>query len=225
MTHTPADEPLNLAVYSLPTPHETVTAAPAFTGRWKLLAIMFICSLPVMASYLAYFVVRPQGHAGFGELIEPVRPVGALLGQGLDGVLHPLANLKGQWLLVSVGTGGCAPDCQQRLFLQRQLRKTLGKDQNRVDWVWLVNGNAPVADNMRQALDDAVVLRVDHASLAHWLVAPNGHAVSDFLYVVDPMGNTMMRFPAQFDGAGAAKARRDLDRLLRASVSWDTPGR
>lgn len=225
MTKAVADEPLNLAVYSLPKPHESASATSPLTGRWKLLAIMLICSLPVMVSYLAYFVVRPQGQASFGALIEPVRPVDALVGRGLDGTERPLADLKGQWLLVSVGAGACAPDCQQRLFLQRQLRKTLGKDQERVDWVWLVNDSAPVADSLRQALDDAVVLRVDHASLAHWLLAPNGQTVGDFLYVVDPMGNTMMRFPAQFDGAGAAKARRDLDRLLRASVAWDTPGR
>lgn len=225
MTNTQADEPLNLAVYSLPKPHETVTATSAVTGRWKLLAMMFICSLPVMASYFAYFVVRPQGRAGFGELIDPVRSVEALLGRGLDGAVRPLASLKGQWLLVSVGTGDCAPDCQQRLFLQRQLHKTLGKDQDRVGRVWLVSDNALVADSMRQALDDAVVLRVDQATLARWLVAPPDQALSDFLYVVDPMGNTMMRFPAQFDSAGAAKARRDLDRLLRASVSWDTRGR
>jgi len=224
MTKTAAEEPLNLAVYSLPKPHDA-TAAPTFTGRWKLLAIMFICSLPVMASYLAYFVARPQGQASFGTLIDPVRPVDALVGRGLDGEERPLAVLKGQWLLVSVGAGACASDCQQRQFLQRQLRKTLGKDQARVDWVWLVNDDAPLADSLRQTLDDAVVLRLDHASLAQWLVAPNGQALSDFLYVVDPLGNTMMRFPAQFDGAGGARARRDLDRLLRASVSWDTPGR
>ena len=224
MTKTAADEPLNLAVYSLPGPHEA-RGTSTLTGRWKLLAIMFICSLPVMVSYLAYFVVRPQGQASFGTLIDPARPVNALVGRGLDGVERPLISLKGQWLLVSVGAGACDPDCQQRLFLQRQLRKTLGKDQARVDWVWLVNDNAPVADSLRQTLDDAVVLRLDHAALAQWLVAPNGQTLSDFLYVVDPLGNTMMRFPAQFDGAGAAKARRDLDRLLRASVSWDTPGR
>ena len=44
-------------------------------------------------------------------------------------------------------------------------------------------------------------------------------------YVVDPMGNAMLRFPASFDSAGAAKARRDLDQLLRASMAWDAPGR
>jgi hypothetical protein len=45
------------------------------------------------------------------------------------------------------------------------------------------------------------------------------------LYVVDPMGNWMMRFPARMDAAGASRAKRDLDRLLRASASWDEPGR
>lgn len=49
--------------------------------------------------------------------------------------------------------------------------------------------------------------------------------MADHLYVVDPMGNWMMRFPAAMDTAGAAKAKRDLERLLRASSSWDEAGR
>jgi len=39
------------------------------------------------------------------------------------------------------------------------------------------------------------------------------------------MGHWMMRFPAHLDKAGAGKAKRDLDRLLRASASWDQAGR
>ena len=35
----------------------------------------------------------------------------------------------------------------------------------------------------------------------------------------------MMRLPAGLDPAGASKAKRDLERLLRASVSWDEAGR
>ena len=40
--------------------------------------------------------------------------------------------------------------------------------------------------------------------------------------LVDPMGEWMMRMPADPD---PARLRRDLDRLLRASASWDSPGR
>jgi hypothetical protein len=220
------DEPLSLTVHSLPIPQESAQAQRGVAGgRWKLLAIVILCSLPVLASYLAYFVVRPRGQAGFGELIEPVRPVADRNGLALDGSTRALSTLKGQWLLVTVGSGRCDTECQQRLFLQRQLRETLGKDKDRVDWVWLVSDAAPLESAMMKPLADAIVLRVDQSVLDSWLVAPPGRSPSDYLYVVDPLGNTMMRFPSRFDGAGAAKARNDLARLLRASVSWDTPGR
>jgi hypothetical protein len=58
-----------------------------------------------------------------------------------------------------------------------------------------------------------------------WLPPAGSQRPEDHLYVVDPIGNLMMRFPANMDAAGAAKAKRDLDRLLRASGSWDVEGR
>ena len=39
------------------------------------------------------------------------------------------------------------------------------------------------------------------------------------------MGNWMLRFPAKLDKVTAAKAKRDMERLLRAANSWDKPGR
>jgi len=39
------------------------------------------------------------------------------------------------------------------------------------------------------------------------------------------MGHWMMRFPAGLDKAGAGRAKRDLERLMRASASWDQAGR
>ena len=49
--------------------------------------------------------------------------------------------------------------------------------------------------------------------------------LEEHLYLVDPMGHWMMRFPARLDREGAAKAKRDLERLMRASASWDKAGR
>ena len=66
---------------------------------------------------------------------------------------------------------------------------------------------------------------MDASALAQWLQPAAGHALAEHLYVVDPMGNWMMRFPAGIDAAAAARAKRDLERLLRASASWDTAGR
>ncbi|MCJ0762122.1 SCO family protein [Variovorax terrae] len=217
-----ADEPLGLTVHSLPNPQ---AAQRTVSGRWKMLAVLLVCAAPVVASYFTYYVIRPEGRHNYGELIDPQRPVPDLAVRDLDGAPANLRDLKGQWLFVSVAGGGCDEVCQKHLYLQRQLREGLGKEKERVDWVWLVSDDAPVADALRPALKGADVLRVPEAQLGAWLQPAPGQALRDHLYVVDPMGNWMMRFPAGLDVHGAAKAKRDLERLLRASASWDQPGR
>ena len=220
------DEPLGLTVHSLPAPQHAVAADGRRTrsGRLKMLAVLAVCAVPIVASYLSYYVVRPQGQRNFGELVEQ-RPLPALAATNLDGAAVALPALKGQWLLVSVGGGGCDAGCEKHLYLQRQLREALGKEKERMDWVWLVTDRVPVRPELMPALRQATVLRVDDAQLAAWLAPAAGRRLADHLYVVDPMGHWMMRFPADLDLAGAGKARRDLERLLRASASWDQPGR
>jgi hypothetical protein len=221
------DQPLGLTVHSLPLPQEAALADEqrTRTGRWKMALVALVCAAPVLASYFTYYVVRPEGHRSYGELIEPQRPIPSITGTGLDGRRVSLPTLQGQWLLVSVAGGACDAECERHLFLQRQLREGLGRDKERLDWVWLVTDDAPVRDALQPALAQATVLRVDAAQLAQWLTPAPGHQLADHLYVVDPMGHWMMRFPPTADVAGATKMRKDLERLLRASASWDQPGR
>ena len=220
------DEPLGLTVHSLPAPQETVASDSRRTkvGRLKMLGVLAVCAAPVVASYLTYYVIRPEGRRNYGELIEQ-RALPALAAAAPDGSGVPLRSLRGQWLLVSVGGGDCGAACERHLYLQRQLRESLGKDKDRIDWVWLVADGRPVREALRPALAQATVLRVDPSQLAQWLAPAPGHSLADHLYLVDPMGNWMMRFPADLDLATAPKAKRDLERLLRASAGWDQPGR
>ena len=222
-----ADQPLGLTVHSLPTPAEAAGADPqrTFAGRWKMLAVLAICAAPVIASYFTYYVVRPEARHNFGELIQPQRPLPDMPATGLDGSVHSLRSLKGQWLLVSVAGGACDAGCERHLFLQRQLRESLGKEKDKVDWVWLVNDAVAVPAALQPGLKDATVLRVPAGQLATWLAPASGQVLSDHLYVVDPLGNWMMRFPPQLDQEGLAKVKRDLNRLLRAAASWDQAGR
>ena len=227
MNQLPRDEPLDLTVVSLPSPADALAPEVA-RSRLKLLAIVLVCSLPVILTYLTFYVIRPQGQATLGELIAPTQavPAGAVAAR-LDGTTLPLASLKDQWLLVKVDGGACVGDCQKQLLLVRQFRLMLGKDMTRVDWVWLVNDTAPVDATLAAHLqkDQAVVARVDASLLQAWLPLPAGKKLQDYIFVIDPMGNAMMRLPAVFDSAGARQAKRDLEHLLRASVAWDAPGR
>jgi hypothetical protein len=194
-------------------------------GRLKMFAVLLVCAAPVVASYFTFYVLRPEGKPSFGELVEPPRGLPDVVGTTLDGKSTNLRALKDQWLLVSVATANCDAQCARHLYFQRQLRVGLGKEKERLDWVWLVSDAAPVADTLRPALKEATVLRVPAAELAKWLTPQNGYAMEDHLYLVDPLGKLMMRFPAHVDTAGARKIKRDLDHLLRASSSWDLPGR
>jgi len=221
------DQPLGLTVHSLPEPREAALADGRRTriGRWKMLIVMLVCASPVIISYFMYYVVRPEGRRNYGELIDPQRPMPSLAATDIAGRTVNLASLQGQWLLVSVASGACDADCEKHLYLQRQLREGLGKDKDRLDWVWLIPDGAPVREELRPALQQATVLRVDGAQLAQWLSPAQGRQLADHLYVVDPMGHWMMRFPPTTDAAGATKIRRDIERLLRASAGWDKAGR
>ena len=223
---TPA-EPLGLTVHSLPSPGATEAAVGGMRsgGRLKMLLVLLVCAAPVIASYFTYYVLRPEGRRNFGELIDPQRPLPDLPVVSLDGTPHNLTELKGQWLLVSVASGVCDDQCEQHLYLQRQVLTSLGKERDRFDWVWLVTDDQPVRAALLPALKDAVVFRLKPGQAANWLAPAKDHQLSDHLYVVDPIGNWMMRFPAKLDAEGATKAKRDLERLLRASAAWDQAGR
>ena len=190
-----------------------------------MLFVLLVCAAPVLASYFTYYVVRPTTRSSFGELIQAQPGLPPLMLQDEDGKQRSLQSLKGQWLLISVAGGACDAACEHHLYLQRQLRESLGKEKDRLDWVWLIDDAAPVPTALRPALRSATVLRAPAGSLAQWLQPATSQGLADHLYLVDPMGHWMMRFPASLDRASAGRAKRDLDRLMRASSSWDDPGR
>lgn len=221
------DQPLGMTVYSMPSPEQVSTDEGKRTrmGRLKMFMVFLVCAAPVAASYFTYYVVRPEGRRNFGELIDPQRPLPEVSAVALDGQAVNLRTLKGQWLLIAVAGGACDARCTNNLYLQRQLRESLGKEKDRLDRVWLVDDKAPVADALKPALKDATVLQVSATPLAAWLEPEPGQALGAHLYLVDPLGNWMMRFPADLTLEGAKKAKVDLERLMRASASWDNAGR
>jgi hypothetical protein len=231
---TPPDEPLAMTVHSLATPD---LAQPAqaekqrtMSGRMKMLLVLLVCASPVIASYFTYFVIRPEGRTNYGELILPTREVPAALPLAtLDGAAVVPAALRGQWLLVVVMPPTCDEACEQRLLTQRQLREMLGREAERLDKLVLVaddGASAPaLKPELRAALEaapPATVLRVPREALSQWLAPAAGQALDAHLYVVDPLGQWMMRMPP---AAEPQRVMRDLNKLMRASAGWDKPGR
>ena len=216
--------PLSFTVHSMPAPD--LSPRRTATGRLKMLLVLGVCAAPVIASYFTYFVIRPEGRTNYSEFVTPPREMPAALPlTDLASKGVAAAGLRGQWLVIVAAAGACDARCESHLVLQRQLVETLGKEKGRVDKLWLVTDDATPTPALLKAIggaQPATVLRVPAAELAQWLSPAEGHQLDEHLYLVDPMGQWMMRTPVEPD---PAKLKRDLEKLLRASSSWDQPGR
>lgn len=218
-------QPLTLAVHAMAPPTLDASRRTKL-GRLKMLGVLAFCALPVIASYFTYFFLRPDARTNYSELITPPRalPSGLPLSQ-LTGESVVPDSLKGQWLLVAVGDSACNTVCEKNLLLQRQLRETLGREKDRIDKVWLVTDEGNPRPELMTALASGptvTVLRAPATALGQWLSPAGAAPLSDHLYLVDPLGQWMMRVPVNPE---PARLKRDVERLLRASSSWDKPGR
>lgn len=225
----PEAEPLGMTIQTVSGPNLADPAQDSERrtrlGRLKMLAVLAVCAAPVIASYLSYYVLKPSGRTNYGSLILPTRSLPDLPLASLEGQPVKAASLKGQWLMVVVAPATCDAACEKRLYLQRQLREMMGRDRDRIDKVWFVTDDTQPRPALREATGGAVpvqVLRVPREALAAWLQPEAGRALEDHVYIVDPMGEWMMRMPAEPE---PSKVKKDIERLLRASASWDKAGR
>jgi cytochrome oxidase Cu insertion factor (SCO1/SenC/PrrC family) len=166
----------------------------------KLLLIALVCVAPVALSTLAYFFDWAPGAKGnYGELIEP-RPLSG----------PPLDALRGKWVLVSIDAAACAASCERKLYFMRQLRKTQGKEQTRIERLWLLSDAGAPRPELLAAIEGTHVARAGSADfLKSFPGEPSAH-----IYLVDPLGNLMLRFPRDPE---PSKMIKDLQRLLRYS--------
>ena len=231
MKPTPPDDPnasgpesLTFTLHGTPAPMRDYTAAQSRRGRITMLVILFACALPVIASYFTYYVIRPQGRTNYATLVEPQRPLPSLdqvPAQDIDGHSVPLTTLKGQWLMIVVAPATCGKGCESNLYLQRQLREMMGAERDRIQKVWLVDSPEPIDPKLVAAVTakpSVSLFRVDRAALARWLEPDSERQLEDHIYIVDPLGNWMMRTPANPD---PVKLKKDVDKLLRASAWWN----
>ncbi len=187
-------------------------------GRRTLLLLLAISLLPVgLGYYLHSTDWHPSGRAmQHGELLSPARPLPETRLRGTDGKPLSLRDLRGQWLLISLAPASCDESCRQALWKMQQVRLAQGKNIQRVGRVLIT---APGSASPAADFPGTVVLLADRpayrqlaAELAGSQAGPDG--VAGALQIVDPLGNLVLRYPADVD---PAMLQRDLARLLRHS--------
>jgi len=181
------------------------------------LAALFF--LPLVASAWLYYGMSwtPGGHVNHGDLIRPPRPLPsvamAAVPQSAPAGSDPIL-FRGKWTLVYVGDGRCDASCRATLYVMRQTRLALGAEMPRLARVFLVTGNCCARDYLaRQHAGITVLEAASNAGARVLSQFPAGDRAHT-LFVVDPLGNLMMRYDVRREPGGLLV---DLRRLLELS--------
>jgi hypothetical protein len=184
------------------------------SGRRQAMLVMAICAAPVIAAWLAFFVFPPGKLMNYGELIE-ARSLPDTALPLLDGKPFRLSEMKGRWVMLQVDSGTCPEACQIKLYQMRQVRLTQGREMERIERVWLIDDAAQLDTTVMRAFDGTRMVRAAGSPLLGQFPVPSpGGLRRDHIYLVDPLGNLMMRFPKDAD---PSRIKKDIERLLRVS--------
>jgi hypothetical protein len=164
--------------------------------RNKLLWLAVVCTAPLVLGTAAYFLGWNVGTpSNYGELIPP-RPV----------TDKALEALRGKWVLVAFDASACDAWCERKLYIMRQVRRAQGKEMERIERLWVLTDAGKPRAELLAATEGTRISRNENFNF------PGN--VADHIYLIDPLGNLMMRFPRDPDPSRVIK---DLQRLLKYS--------
>jgi len=180
-------------------------------SRRTLLLVAAVCIAPFVGSFALYFFWQPSGRVNYGDLIEGVAVPAAKLTL-TDGKPFELEKLRGKWLFVTVDSGGCDDYCQKKLWKMRQVRLTQGKYLERIERVWLVTDAQGIAPAVMKEYDGTWIATAQGSTLLK--AFPFTDLQRDHIYLVDPLGNVILRYPKDAD---PSRMKKDLVRVLKVS--------
>jgi cytochrome oxidase Cu insertion factor (SCO1/SenC/PrrC family) len=180
-------------------------------SRKTLWLVAAVCIAPFVASFAAYYFYQPEGRVNYGELMADKQLPDAAL-KLVDGSAFSIAQLRGKWLFVTVDDAACDAYCEKKLWQIRQVRKTQGKYPERIERVWLITGGGQPAERLRAEFEGTWLVNAAGSAVLDAL--PHAGARTDHIYLVDPLGNLVLRYPREAD---PSRMKNDLNRLLRVS--------
>lgn len=186
-------------------------APPRRDQRWIFWLVLAVCIAPFAGSLALYHFAPPDSRMNYGDLIEPLPlPQEPLV--TLDGSSPTIAGLRGKWMFVVVADARCDKTCRDSLWKVRQVRLTRGQDMDRIERLWLLSGDGQPDPALLAEHAGLITARATPALLRALPTTVPG--ATDHIWLVDPLGNVMLRFPP---GADPNLMKKDLARLLRVS--------
>ena len=173
-------------------------------GRWQLILILLMVVGPMALATFMYklqFWV-PESRSYHGELI----------GNGQTRADIGVQADEQRWQLLVTAPAACAADCQQLVYLARQLQIGLGRDASRASHAL---ASAQPVDAEYDATLKAQYPRLQRYALDLTTFSKAAAATGEAqLWIVDPHGNLVLRYDARAKGKDLLN---DLRHLLKLS--------
>lgn len=173
-------------------------------GRWQLILILMMVIGPMALATFMYklqFWV-PDSRSYHGELI----------GNGQTRADIGVQADQDRWQLLVTAPTACANDCQQLVYLARQLQISLGRDASRASHA--LAAAQPLSTEYEAKLK-AEYPQLQRYSLDLSTFTRNAAAPGEAqLWIVDPHGNLVLRYDARVKGKDLLN---DLRLLLKLS--------
>ncbi|MBS0387544.1 MAG: hypothetical protein JSR15_03600 [Proteobacteria bacterium] len=210
----------------------TQRTQPSHPNRKPVLLLVVLFLAPLAAAFWLYYGSswRPALRTNHGTLVGPVTlPELALplasakaattavpaAASGVPAAMGAASVLRGKWTLLVVGAGeaGCDVPCRGTLIYARQTWLSLAQLSSRVQRVLLAGAGCCDLDYLQREHAGLIALDASGAAAAPLLrLLPEPR--ENTIYVVDPLGNLMMRYDVRQDPKGL---REDLKKLLELS--------
>lgn len=173
---------------------------------------MAVMIAPIALSYMLFYWGAPSGSVNYGELIKFKKALPDVALRKTNGVTFNISQLRGKWIMLVVDSGVCGESCRKKLYYMRQIRLMQKKEMERIERVWLIDDDKIPETSIKEDFKGTIFINARDNKLLKEIPAKISR--HDHIYMVDPLGNLMMRFPKDIDPSKMAK---DIKRLLKVS--------
>ncbi len=180
-------------------------------NRRKFIALLVLMCAPIVISYVLFYAEYRPGTVNYGELLDVKKIEGSGVNP-LDNKIFRMKDLNGKWVMLIVDSGACDKACQEKLYFMRQVRMVQHKEKHRVERLWLIDDDVVPNVELTKEYEGTLFVKTNDSALLDAI--PPKESQKKHIYMVDPLGNLIMRYPEELN---PTKMGKDIKRLLHVS--------
>ena len=187
------------------------------SGKLKFLFIVLVFAVPFIYSY----ILINENNSGkklptsnYGKFVDPIVSINNILYLDFFNNKINSNSLNGKWTLIYYISKYCDSVCLNNIYLLRQINTAVGKDMNRVQRVLLIDTSYDSNEivSIKKKYPDLLVIK-KRLNKLHNVIKTIKDYDTD-IFIVDPIGNVILKYKKDFNGK---KFLKDLKKLLKLS--------